>query len=255
MKFKQRISRALQETVKQREEGDRELSPHVVTRYFRAPEIILMDKNYNQKVDIWACGAIFCELLKMKKENWASFLSRKTFFKGKSWAPLSPLKRRKSRKKSICEVALGREGDSIKLAKVNENDQMNCILKVIGTPNNEDLSFMSKAKQKAFLNTYGKYQKKSFSSIFPDEDENWIHLLNQMLEFNPFFRPSAHQLRSHPYFTDLHEDYLKKKAAKSGTTESGSETDDEIVQECIFDKNERLTQVIHQYKIEQKIFN
>lgn len=59
MKIKQRISRALEVTQSERDEGERELSPHVVTRYFRAPEIILMDKNYNQKVDIWACGAIF----------------------------------------------------------------------------------------------------------------------------------------------------------------------------------------------------
>lgn len=59
LKHKKRVSRALKETQEERDKGDRELTPHVVTRYFRAPEVILMDKNYSTKIDIWACGTIF----------------------------------------------------------------------------------------------------------------------------------------------------------------------------------------------------
>lgn len=59
VKHRERMSRALKATLKEREEGDRELTPHVVTRFYRPPEVILMDKNYNQKVDIWGVGAIF----------------------------------------------------------------------------------------------------------------------------------------------------------------------------------------------------
>lgn len=59
IQFKERMSRALKETEKERDSGERELSPHVVTRFYRAPEVILMDKNYNKKIDIWAVGAIF----------------------------------------------------------------------------------------------------------------------------------------------------------------------------------------------------
>ena len=59
LKHKKRLSRALKETQEEREKGDRQLTPHVVTRFFRAPEVILMDKNYNSKIDIWACGTIF----------------------------------------------------------------------------------------------------------------------------------------------------------------------------------------------------
>lgn len=75
--FKNRVSRALQATMEEREKCERELTPHVVTRFYRAPEVILLDRNYNKKIDIWAVGAIFCELLQMKKENVASHYQRK----------------------------------------------------------------------------------------------------------------------------------------------------------------------------------
>lgn len=58
IKTKSRVSRALVATQAERDKGERQLTPHVVTRFFRAPEVILMDKNYNQKIDVWACGTI-----------------------------------------------------------------------------------------------------------------------------------------------------------------------------------------------------
>lgn len=39
------------------------MSIHVTTRWYRAPEIILMERYYNQKVDIWALGCIISEIL------------------------------------------------------------------------------------------------------------------------------------------------------------------------------------------------
>ena len=48
---------------------------------------------------------------------------------------------------------------------------MNVILKVIGAPQKEDMSYMSVGKQKAFLNTYEHHKGKNFSSLFPDEDD------------------------------------------------------------------------------------
>lgn len=39
------------------------LTSHVVTRWYRAPELILIEKNYNSKIDVWSLGCIFGELL------------------------------------------------------------------------------------------------------------------------------------------------------------------------------------------------
>ena len=43
-----RISRALAKTEEERDKDERKLTPHVVTRFYRAPEVILIDRNYNK---------------------------------------------------------------------------------------------------------------------------------------------------------------------------------------------------------------
>jgi len=47
----------------------RELTGHVVTRWYRAPELILLEKDYGEAIYIWLVGCIFAELLSMMKEN------------------------------------------------------------------------------------------------------------------------------------------------------------------------------------------
>ena len=49
--------------MKERNDKPRSLSNHVVSRYYRPPEIILLEKNYDQKIDMWSMGCIFAELL------------------------------------------------------------------------------------------------------------------------------------------------------------------------------------------------
>ena len=36
---------------------------YICSRYYRAPELILMEKDYGKEVDIWSTGIIFGELL------------------------------------------------------------------------------------------------------------------------------------------------------------------------------------------------
>lgn len=39
------------------------MTGYVSTRYYRAPEIMLTWRRYNEKVDIWSAGCIFAEML------------------------------------------------------------------------------------------------------------------------------------------------------------------------------------------------
>jgi len=48
------------------------LTEYVVTRYYRAPEVVLVASEYGKAVDIWSVGCILCELI-----------LRKQIFKGK----------------------------------------------------------------------------------------------------------------------------------------------------------------------------
>ena len=66
------------------------LTQHVVTRWYRAPEVILLQEEYTSAIDMWSVGCIFAELLSMMKENFATVFDRQPLFPGNSCYPLSP---------------------------------------------------------------------------------------------------------------------------------------------------------------------
>jgi len=39
------------------------LTPKVITRWYRAPEILLEDNSYSYQADIWATGCVLIEIL------------------------------------------------------------------------------------------------------------------------------------------------------------------------------------------------
>ncbi len=90
-----------------------------MTRWYRAPELILVEKIYTAAVDIWSLGCIFGELLSMIKENANSFIERRALFPGKSCFPLSP----------------GSDNPVSGMSESKKTDQLGVIFDVIGTPN------------------------------------------------------------------------------------------------------------------------
>ena len=66
------------------------LTKHVVTRWYRAPEVILAQDTYTLAIDLWSVGCIFAELLSMIRSNYAYFTDRKPLFPGESCKLLSP---------------------------------------------------------------------------------------------------------------------------------------------------------------------
>lgn len=73
---KENLRSRLVKTKDARRNMKRELTGHVVTRWYRAPEIILLEKDYGPGIDIWAVGCIFAELLGMMRENAPTFMDR-----------------------------------------------------------------------------------------------------------------------------------------------------------------------------------
>ena len=68
----------------------KQLTKHVVTRWYRAPEVILAQDHYTYKIDMWSVGCIFAELLSMMRENFSHFTERKPLFPGETCRLLSP---------------------------------------------------------------------------------------------------------------------------------------------------------------------
>ena len=73
---KEDLRNRLVKTKDARRNMKRELTGHVVTRWYRAPEIILLEKDYGPGIDVWAVGCIFAELLGMIRENAPTFMDR-----------------------------------------------------------------------------------------------------------------------------------------------------------------------------------
>ena len=63
MKFEAIIGEKLRETNEKRGNKTRDLSSYICSRWYRPPEIILLDQNYDKSVDIWSVGCILYEML------------------------------------------------------------------------------------------------------------------------------------------------------------------------------------------------
>ena len=65
---------------------------HVVTRWYRSPEIILEEQDWEHMggIDIFSVGCIMAELMNMDVGNCPALLMRKALFPGSSSYPLSP---------------------------------------------------------------------------------------------------------------------------------------------------------------------
>ena len=64
---RKQLMEQLKKTKELRKNMKRQLTGHVVTRWYRAPELILLEKDYGPAIDMWSIGCIFAELLGMMK--------------------------------------------------------------------------------------------------------------------------------------------------------------------------------------------
>mmetsp|Transcript_19415 Transcript_19415/g.29821 ORF Transcript_19415/g.29821 Transcript_19415/m.29821 type:complete len:143 (-) Transcript_19415:425-853(-) len=73
----------------------RRLSTHVVTRPYRPPEVILLEKKYGFSVDVWSAGCVLAELMAMSSDLYDAKENR-ILFRGDSCYPLSPFNQDKT---------------------------------------------------------------------------------------------------------------------------------------------------------------
>jgi mitogen-activated protein kinase 1/3 len=59
----------------------RKMTMHVVTRWYRAPEILFL-QSYAEPIDVWSLGCIMVDLLAMLKENGIDYKRRRALFPG-----------------------------------------------------------------------------------------------------------------------------------------------------------------------------
>ena len=185
---KENLRSRLVKTKDARRNMKRELTGHVVTRWYRAPEIILLEKDYGPGIDIWAVGCIFAELLGMMRENAPTFMDRQPLFPGKSCFPLSPAKNPTEQRKGF---------------PFSSNDQLAIIFQIIGTPSESDKSFVTDLKALEYLEQFPGNPRANLQQKYPGSPPEAIDFLEKILIFNPYYRISLQQCLEHPLFSAM----------------------------------------------------
>jgi len=158
----------------------RGITRHVVTRWYRGPEVILLQQKQEtlSAVDMWSIGAIFAELLQMQRENRPDPTKRGPIFPGDSCFPLSI--------KDQMDYA-------------SRVDQMQVIFDVIGSPTEEEIAKITDEKARKYLRNLPQRKRKNLKRVFPGTDRHAQDLLTRLLMFDVAKRSSVDQALQHPF--------------------------------------------------------
>ncbi|SCU77538.1 LAMI_0A01486g1_1 [Lachancea mirantina] len=139
----------------------------VVTIWYRAPELLLGARHYTPAIDLWAVGCIFAELIGLRP-----------IFKGEE--------AKMDSKKSVPFQA----------------NQLQRILEILGTPTEKTWSHIHKYPEFEQLARFPKYRDNLpvWYHSAGGRDKNALHLLYQLLCYDPISRLDAINALDHPYF-------------------------------------------------------
>ncbi|KAI1842080.1 hypothetical protein JX265_013925 [Neoarthrinium moseri] len=85
-------------------------------------------------------------------------------------------------------------------------DQLNQILHILGTPNEETLSRIGSSRAQEYVRNLPYMAKKPFQTLFPTANPDALDLLDRMLAFDPSSRISVEAALQHPYLKIWHDE-------------------------------------------------
>ncbi|CAM9231751.1 unnamed protein product [Chrysoparadoxa australica] len=182
-----------------------DLTEYVVTRWYRAPEIMLACQEYTKAIDIWSVGCIFAELLDRRWEHPQAKPSPSPPQGSFCCSPMSRLYHPCSHFSFAC---LALPHLSLRPRPLFPGDdyihQLQIICEKLGRPEESELGFVTSAKAKRFVMSLPATEPRSLKTCFPDADEEAVDLLQRMLVFSPDKRISVEEALDHPFMESLH---------------------------------------------------
>lgn len=165
----------------------RQLTKHVVTRWYRAPELPLNnDGVYDIAIDMWSTGCILAEMLQMTSTGPAR-RSPLPLFPGGSCAPLS------------------RSRSTLGTSRHIKKDQLTMILDIVGTPRPEEFRKARTHTALEFLRNEPPRPAMDFRVKYPEASTEALDLLVRMLKFFPQDRITMDEALSHPFFASIRD--------------------------------------------------
>ena len=189
---------------REQENETRELSEFIQSRWYRSPEVALLLPDYNKSIDIWSLGCILGEMMLSTapyNDKKGYMVKNRVIFRGESCYPISPV-----------VVDEQTEGNLV----IEEGDQMVKICERLNIDLKHDLTFLTEENQQMYIIELIKQSKaknkRSLDKKFPYSSDELINILEQMLQFNPYNRPTAKELLKNEIFNEIRNETLEQPA-------------------------------------------
>ena len=84
------------------------------------------------------------------------------------------------------------------------------IFQKLGTPSEEDRSFITDQKAIEYLDAFPEYPRVDFNEIYKGGGDDALDLLSCFLQFNPYFRIKIDEALEHPFLADVRKKEMEK---------------------------------------------
>ena len=173
----------------------RKLTQHVVTRWYRAPELVLLDDQYTFAIDMWSCGCILGELLQTLEVGGRT----QPLFPGKQCFPLSGREASPIGAPDVSGSAATRVGSAdgasddgatgsyeTLMSELGEGaHQLTLILNILGTPSAGDIECVRNARFRKYLSNLPAKPPMALTELYPTAPPEALSLLRGLLTWNP----------------------------------------------------------------------
>jgi len=162
-------------------QNNRKHTQHVVTRWYRPPELIILQGQYTAAIDVWSFGCIFGELLKTLNKD----ATPGPLFPGRSSFPSS----RDHYRAQDLEQELAKE-----------THQINQIFALIGTPAKDEFAKIHRSDIRRVLEAKKTLKPKDLNKYFSNVPGPAVDIVAASLKFDPDKRATVAKMMAHPYF-------------------------------------------------------
>jgi len=167
---------------------ERRLTGHVVSRWYRAPELILLQQSYTDAIDMWSVGCIYAELLGMLPG--IDVADRAPLFPGMCCFPCSPHP--------------GLPADYRYYTQGNQ-DMLCKIFNILGTPSDMELAELDREDAKLYVRCFQSRVGCGLGAKFPHVARESVDFLEEVLHFSPRARASAVEALRHPLLRSIRD--------------------------------------------------
>ena len=188
---------------------NRSMTMHVVTRWYRAPEVILEWPDYGAAIDMWSVGCIVGELLQTLQPGAPECTP---LFMGNR----SAMSDGEDEDEGDPEGAWDDEVCRINAEVCDVHSQLSAILAVIGCPGDGEIDacpagLRERCETLRALRTAPLHRHGGFGDLFPAATTQLLELVGGLLAFNPARRLSAEQALRLDVFAQARASFVKDR--------------------------------------------